>query len=82
MAAANRASGAGSEGRLVPFSQLQRLRLLKAPGLTLGLGDGTRTEIGGQPGGTEVRKGLGMGQGVRDRRPTAAEGGRGREGGK
>lgn len=79
MAAANRASGAGSEGRLVPFSQLQRLRLLKAPALTLGLD--RETEIGGQPGGTEVRKGLGNGSG--NLRPaTDSRGGREREGGR
>lgn len=61
MAAANHASGLGSRGsRLLLFSpQLQRLWLLKAPALTLGLD--RKTEKGGQSGGTEIRKRLGMG---------------------
>lgn len=76
--AAEERGGWGAEGRLVLFSQLQRLWLLTAPALTRGLG--RETEKGSQSGATEVRKRLGMGQGVCDRGPTAAEGGRGREG--
>ena len=68
-----------AEGSSSLFSPLwQRLRLFKAPAPTLTLGQGTEK---GQSGGPKVRKGLGTGQGVRDGRPTAAEGGKGKEGG-
>lgn len=59
------------------FSLSCSLWLLKAPALTLGLGWAIeKKKKRGQSGGTEIRKGLGMGQGVCDWRPTAAEGGR------
>lgn len=58
-------------------SQPQCLRLLKAPALTLAMARETGKR--GQSRDTEVREGLGMGPGVCDPRPTAAEGGRGRE---
>ena len=79
MAAASRAIRRGSRGSSGLFSPpWHRLRLLKAPALTLGL---SRETGKGQSGGPEVRKGLGTGQGVCDGRPTAVEGGKGREGG-
>lgn len=79
MAATNRAIRLGSRGSSRLFSPpLQSPWLLKAPALKLGREKGK----GGQSGGTKIRKGTGMGLGVCDRRPTAAEGGGGREGGK